>query len=200
MEEYCVYEHINPTTNQPFYIGMGTLNRPESLSGRSKFWKDTVKKYGYKINIIKRGIDFKEAGNLEIELIKKFGRRDLKTGILVNLNDGGCGFSGGKHTEESKKKISDSTKGKINSKETKEKMSKGHKGMKKPWVTNKYKIDTKLTKEHKLKISKGNKNKTSQYFGIYFHKQSQRWRVKLNGKYYGNFKSEELAYNKLITI
>ncbi|RWZ87207.1 MAG: hypothetical protein EO766_11795 [Hydrotalea sp. AMD] len=52
---------------------------------------------------------------LESELIKKYGRRDNKTGILCNHTDGGEGGYGKIISEETKQKMSDSKKGnKIN--------------------------------------------------------------------------------------
>ena len=41
---YYVYQHINPLTNQLFYIGKGTQDRANSSSGRPPAWKAYVKR------------------------------------------------------------------------------------------------------------------------------------------------------------
>jgi len=43
---------------------------------------------------------------LEIELVKKYGRKDLNEGTLVNLTDGGDGILNCKRSEETKRKLS----------------------------------------------------------------------------------------------
>jgi len=115
----------------PFYIGKGKGNRFEYHFYESRL-KDTNK---LKVNIINKIVlDNKEpmviilesnlsesdAFKLEIELIKLIGRRDIKTGTLANLTDGGEGqsgntksfilennpFYGKKHKKESYQKVS----------------------------------------------------------------------------------------------
>ena len=120
---YFVYALIDPRNNLPFYIGKGQIkdtcgryyrriiehqknldqSNPLKRSVASKVLKK-FKKIPYKI--IKDKITEKEAFNLEIFLIKKYGRRDNRTGILTNLTDGGEGCSGYKATPEQKNKIS----------------------------------------------------------------------------------------------
>jgi len=59
--------------------------------------------------------DENEAFALEIEFIKKFGRRDLETGSLCNYTNGGEGSSGRKlvHSQETKDKIRASMIGRV---------------------------------------------------------------------------------------
>jgi len=87
-----VYQHIRKDTNQIFYIGIGkTEKRAYSIQGRNIHWKRIVKKYGYEIDIIHITLTYDEAFDLEKFYIKKYGRQDIKTGILVNMTDGGEG-------------------------------------------------------------------------------------------------------------
>jgi hypothetical protein len=72
-------------------------------------------------------------------MIAKYGRIDNNTGCLSNLSDGGEGPAGFTHTEEAKKKISESHSGENHwawgihlSEETREKQSKAKQGKKLP--------------------------------------------------------------------
>ena len=95
---YIVYQHRRLDNNIIFYIGIGKdKNRAHNKSSRSKPWKDMIKNHMYIVEIIHEGITKQEAILIEIDLIKKYGRRDLGTGELVNMTDGGeqhSGFSG----------------------------------------------------------------------------------------------------------
>lgn len=88
----CVYLHINPKTQEVFYVGIGVETRAKDFSKRSIFWSNYKNKHGIKVEIIKKGLSSKEAQDIEVELIKKYGRRDLGTGSLVNLSHGGEGI------------------------------------------------------------------------------------------------------------
>ena len=87
----CVYLHRNPKTKEVFYVGIGVETRAKDFSKRSIFWSNYRNKYGVEVHIIKKGLSSKEARGIEVELIKKYGRRDLGTGSLVNLSHGGEG-------------------------------------------------------------------------------------------------------------
>lgn len=87
-----VYKHIGEDNDEIFYIGIGkTEHRSISYNKRNKFWKNYVKKHGFKAEIIEQNLSWKEAETKEVELILRYGRRDLGTGTLVNLTNGGSG-------------------------------------------------------------------------------------------------------------
>jgi hypothetical protein len=142
-----VYCHKNPQTFQIFYIGIGENKRAWSKK-RNKFWRDYVKKYGNPIiEIIHDNLTLEDVCILEIELIKKYGRRGYEEyGILVNRSLGGELKAKGskkseqskiliglkqkgilKHTEESKQRIKEQHVGRKCSEESKLKMSKPRK-------------------------------------------------------------------------
>lgn len=109
---YVIYQHLRKTDNEVFYIGIGNNIRPHIKSGRSSFWKNEINKHDYIIKILSDNLEWSEAQQAEIELIKLYGRRDLGLGPLVNLTDGGDGAPGYVPTQEHKDKISKSCKGK----------------------------------------------------------------------------------------
>lgn len=91
-----VYEHIRLDTNEIFYIGIGNdLNyqRAYQKKSRNKHWKNIVNITNYSVNIIFDNLSWEDACFKEIELIKKYGRKDLNNGILVNMTDGGEGLN-----------------------------------------------------------------------------------------------------------
>lgn len=91
---FCVYQHIRPDTNTVFYVGIGNIKRPFHLKSRNKLWNRIVKKNNgsFKVEILFENLTSAEAKRIEIDLIKKYGRKDLGTGLLVNLTDGGEGL------------------------------------------------------------------------------------------------------------
>lgn len=123
---FYVYGHFIPGNDVPFYIGKGRGRRAYHLYDRSDFWKSVVKKYGYEVKILHENLTSEEALAREVELISLYGRRDLKTGILVNQTNGGDGVNG--HSTEARQKISDSHRGKPLSDFHKKKISEANKG------------------------------------------------------------------------
>ena len=120
-----VYRHIRLDENEPFYIGIGkTIIRANSHYKRSKLWKRIVNKYGYNVEILFEDLTWEQACEKEKEFITLYGRKDLNTGTLVNLTEGGEGSVGYKHTKESLLKISNTSKGRIKSPEQIEKWKK----------------------------------------------------------------------------
>lgn len=91
---YYVYEHYRKDTNQIFYVGIGKIEngkyqRAYSHMKRNPHWHATVKKYGFDSKIVFESESREDVCNKEIELILKYGRKDLGTGQLVNKTTGG---------------------------------------------------------------------------------------------------------------
>jgi hypothetical protein len=103
---HYLYRHIRLDTNQPFYIGIGTItnkkfktitsnySRANSKTQRSKYWNYIVNKTNYEVEILFESNDYDFIKQKEKEFIKLYGRVDNKTGILCNLTDGGDGAIG----------------------------------------------------------------------------------------------------------
>jgi hypothetical protein len=147
-----LYRHIRLDKNEPFYIGIGANEkRAFNKVSRNIYWKNIVSKTNYTVEILFDDLTIEQACEKEKEFIILYGRKDLGTGTLVNMTDGGDYFGciGYKHTDEhknymsnlfknrplnkeTKNKLSEINKGKKASDETKLKISKIHKGRKKP--------------------------------------------------------------------
>jgi len=141
MKKAYLYKHTRLDTNEVFYIGIGTQDnykRASQLHNRNTYWKNIVKKCGWKVDIICDNLTWEEACKKEKHFILKYGRIDLGTGKLVNLTEGGDGGFGRKVSEETKQKMSKSHKGILQSDERKQKTSEVMKG-----VNSKKIIDTK---------------------------------------------------------
>lgn len=102
MENIQLYMHVNPDNNQAFYIGIGEAGRAYSTRSRNQHWRNIANKHGFNVIIIHENLSWQNACELEQELIDYIGRRNIKTGILVNLTGGGEGTKGLRWTEESK--------------------------------------------------------------------------------------------------
>jgi hypothetical protein len=85
----------------PYYIGKGRGRRAFVKSDR----KILPPADRTRILFLKKNLTEVEALRHEIYMIFVLGRKDLATGILRNLTNGGDGISGFKFTEESKEKI-----------------------------------------------------------------------------------------------
>ena len=111
MNNKVVYLHRRLTTNEIFYVGIGTPKRPYKTSGRNKHWQSIVKRDGYSVDVVEKNISWNDAVESEIALIELIGRRDLNTGSLVNMTEGGEGIQGLIYTAEHKRKIGKHHKG-----------------------------------------------------------------------------------------
>lgn len=96
MENFYVYQYVNPITNLPFYIGKGNRSRwrahlKETKENTSNYRKWSViqglRKKGLEPIIEKVAVNLseQEAYDLEEQLIKKYGRIGIDpNGILTN--------------------------------------------------------------------------------------------------------------------
>lgn len=91
-----VYVHLRATDDSVFYVGKGTLKRAWSRTGRNRWWRFIVAKYGYEVAIVKDGLSEACAFSLERMLISVY------RASLCNITDGGEGASGYKHSDETK--------------------------------------------------------------------------------------------------
>lgn len=139
---YSVYKHTSPSNK--VYIGITSMSPPEKRwkNGfgywRNKHFYNAIQKYGWdniKHEILFEGLSKEEAENKEMELIALYDAANKEKGYN---NDNG-GSSTGRLTSETKKKISDAAKerlqrpenhplyGKHRSEETKRKLSEHNK-------------------------------------------------------------------------
>ena len=122
-----VYRHIRLDNNEPFYIGIGSdssYKRANERARRSTFWKKIVSKCGYKVQIIIDEVSYDFAKEKEKEFILLYGRKDLNTGSLCNLTDGGDGTANLVFTSEHKVRLSISAKNRYKDREIKTKLTK----------------------------------------------------------------------------
>ena len=85
MKKYYTYAYLRED-GTPYYIGKGTSKRAWSKKHRVHLPNDPNN-----IQIIQQDLTDEEAKRLETELITKYGRKDLGTGILHNQTNGGDG-------------------------------------------------------------------------------------------------------------
>jgi hypothetical protein len=146
---FYVYQYIRDDST-PYYVGKGKGNRAWARNKNDRIRQPPTDD---RIIIVKDNLTENEAHSLEIELIFKYGRKDLGTGILHNLTNGGEGGSGRKNSPEhiaamakanigntynlGKKRpkevverIAKANTGKKRSEETKRKLSESHLGKK----------------------------------------------------------------------
>lgn len=101
---FYVYAYLREDST-PYYIGKGSKDRAWKSHTRTN-GTNLLPKDSTRIVIIKDSLTEDEAYKQESELIKLHGRKDLGTGILHNLTDGGMGNeSGYKHSKKAIRKL-----------------------------------------------------------------------------------------------
>lgn len=165
-KEFYVYAHTRNDTGDIFYIGKGHGTRATRFSGRNRHWTGIARKHGFCVVILESNLEEIECYQREEFFIEKYKAEGAS---LVNLNNGGRNvMSGMKHTDEARKKISLSSKGRTISKETRKKLSKIARGR----IIAPEKIKRgkdspfygrKLTQEHRKRISDALKGKMPKF-------------------------------------
>jgi group I intron endonuclease len=175
----------------PYYIGKGSGKRIYQQNGKPC----GVPKDKNKIIFLKQNLIEEDAFNHEKYIISVFGRIDIGTGVLRNKSDGGQGSSGAIRSEETKKKMSESLKGRIFtekhrknigkssegrifSKESRKKMSESHLGK---FVGEKSPVyGKKHTEQTKRKLSELNAGNNNPFYG---KKHTEELKQKLSSKH-----------------
>lgn len=186
MEKYYVYRHIRVDKNEPFYIGIGTKSKQDLKYGYygrasakhidNNIWLKIIAKTEWRWEILLESDNRKFISEKEKEFILLYGRKCDNSGTLANLTLGGEENHGYKHSDEVKRKISESQKGKLGRRlgtkltpEQCEKFSKIQKEVanrpemlefrRKKMISNTYMLDKTHSEESKKKMSESAKKR-----------------------------------------
>lgn len=128
-QEFYTYAHYRANETTPFYIGKGSGQRAYATSGRSEYWNRVVKKHGLRVEILAWWDVESDAFEHERFLISCFRDMGVK---LCNMTDGGDGTSGLVRSEEWKRSVAERMRvlktGKKDSEATRKKKSESAKG------------------------------------------------------------------------
>lgn len=91
--ELVVYLHRRATTGEPFYVGMGTVERPSDVSGRNDYWTKIYNKHGRTIELLSENGSEEFVKKIEIWCIALF-RSLVGKKRMANISDGGEGGYG----------------------------------------------------------------------------------------------------------
>lgn len=157
----------------------------EELDEREIFWileyKSKNRDFGYNLNDGGgglRGYEFSEETRKKMSYAQSHRSEETLRKMSESRKGEKHPFYGKKFSEEHRKKISDGNKGRIKTPEERRQISERQKGVPKPYLKGRIVSD-----ETKEKIRKSQKrkniNSSSKYYGVYFDKESGKWRTYL---------------------
>lgn len=122
---------VEPTP-RPFYVGKGTLERVQLVARRNPRHTAIRKAYGFRREVVFSSENEVDALEREKQLIIELNTRDDHGGWGANFTEGGSGVKGRNHDEQTKRRISETTRGRKKSVKVRANMS--HAQSKKPIV------------------------------------------------------------------
>ena len=122
---YYVYAYLRKSDLTPYYIGKGKGNRAWAKDHNVRVPNDYSR-----IIIVESNLTDTGACAIERRLIEWYGRKDLGTGILRNLTDGGNGTAGRIQTKATRKLIGEANSRRVWSEESKQKLREHNKNTK----------------------------------------------------------------------
>lgn len=159
---YYVYTHHINGRKEPFYVGKGKLRRGWETKSRTKEWFDVASGSNVSIKIVQHGMTEDESLRLEEILIHHYRQEGIP---LCNKAKGGVKGGGWKHTDESKRVMSEKKSGENNyyygrklPERTRKIMSILATGEGNPFY------GKKLTEEHKSKLLECNSGKNNKFY------------------------------------
>ena len=111
MNDRCVYIWINDTTNKPFYVGCGKIDRPKRTYGRTNSFYKIYNNNKCHYVILKQDLSPEEAAQLERQIIKEYRDQGYN---LVNQTGGGEIRQYSEWTDEMRKEYSERLTGEAN--------------------------------------------------------------------------------------
>lgn len=109
MNDFYVYAWLRPN-GEPFYVGKGKGDRDTRAKSHNPYFMNVIAKTsrdGAAVKVVRwqEVLSEEDALALEIAYIRLFGRRNIRTGVLVNMTDGGDGASGAIMSDETLRRM-----------------------------------------------------------------------------------------------